>query len=88
MAANLWNGDRASLLEGIDRSLHQVFADAVLHLPVARKRNTVAFAFNFPLPSLEVGLARSKATELQGHYGLEFPQFLWDLMHYNRNWVR
>ena len=87
LAANLWIGDRESLLEGIERSLHQVFADAVLHLPVARKRNTVAFAFNFPLPSLDVGLARRKARELQGRYGLELPQFLWDLMHYNRKWV-
>ena len=87
LVANLWTGDRESLLEGIDRSLHQVFTGEVLHLPVARKRNTVAFAFNFALPSLEVGLFRRKATELEERYGVEFSQFLWDLMRYNQGLV-
>ena len=87
LAANLWTGDREALLEGIDRSLHQVFADTVLHLPVARKRNTVALAFNFPLPSLEVALIRRKAIELETRYGVEFSQFLWDLMRHNKGLV-
>ncbi|HIG56447.1 MAG TPA: hypothetical protein EYG11_14095 [Candidatus Latescibacteria bacterium] len=88
LVANLWTGDRELLLEGIDHSLHQAFADAVLHLPVARKRNTVAFAFNYPKPTLEAGLARRKAMKLEGRYGVEFSQFLWDLMRYNKGLVR
>lgn len=87
LAVNLWTGDRESLLKGINDSLHQAFADEVLHLPVARKRNTVALAFNFSLPAFEVGLARRKAMELEMRYGVEFSQFLWDLMRYNKGLV-
>ncbi len=83
LAANLWTGDREPLLEGIDRSLHQTFGDAVLHLPVARKRNTVTLGFNFARPALEVRLAQRKAMELEKRYGVEFSQFLWDLMRSN-----
>ena len=87
LAVNLWTGDRQPLLEGIDHNLRQTFGGAVLHLPVARKRNTVALGFAFPLPSLEVRLARRKAMELEQRYGVEFSQFLWDLMRYNRDLV-
>ena len=83
LAANLWTGDREAMLKGINRSLHEVFDGRVLHLPVARKRNTVALACNFALPALEVRLARRKALELEDRYGVEFSQFLWELMQHN-----
>ena len=83
LAANLWNGDREAMLKGINRSLHEVFDGRVLHLPVARKRNTVALGCNFALPALEVRLARRKALELEDRYGVEFSQFLWELMQHN-----
>ena len=83
LAANLWTGDREAMLKGINRSLHEVFDGRVLHLPVARKRNTVALGCNFALPALEVRLARRKALELEDRYGVEFSQFLWELMPHN-----
>ena len=83
LAANLWTGDREAMLKGINRSLHEVFDGRVLHLPVARKRNTVALGCNFALPALEVRLARRKALELEDRYGVEFSQFLWELMQHN-----
>lgn len=83
LAANLWTGDREAMLKGINRSLHEVFDGRVLHLPVARKRNTVALGCNFALPALEVRLARRKALELEDRYGVEFSQFLWELTQHN-----
>ena len=83
LAANLWTGDREAMLKGVNRSLHEVFDGRVLHLPVARKRNTVALGCNFALPALEVRLARRKALELEDRYGVEFSQFLWELMQHN-----
>ena len=83
LAANLWTGDREAMLKGINRSLHEVFDGRVLHLPVARKRNTVALGCNLTLPALEVRPARRKALELEDRYGVEFSQFLWELMQHN-----
>ena len=83
LAANLWPGDREAMLKGITRSLHEVFDGRVLHLPVARKRNTVALGCNLTLPALEVRPARRKALELEVRYGVEFSQFLWELMQHN-----
>jgi len=61
--------------------LRRSFDDAVLHLPVSRKRNTVAFGFDFPRPSLEVRSARRTAMDLEAEYGgVEFSQFLRDLL--------
>ena len=83
LSANLWTGDRGAMLTGMNRSLHQVFDGQVLHLPVARKRNTVALGCNFALPELEVRLARRKAMKLEDRYGVEFSQFLWELIQHN-----
>lgn len=83
LAANLWTGDREAMLKGINRSLHEVFDGRVLHLPVARKRNTVALGCNLALPALEVRPARRKALELEDRYGVEFSQFLWELTQHN-----
>ena len=81
LAVNLWTGDRESLLKSIHRALRWSFDDAVLHLPVSRKRNTVAFGFDSPRPSLEVRSARRTAMDLEAAYGgVEFSQFLRDLL--------
>lgn len=83
LAANLWTGDREAMIKGINRSLHEVFDGRVLHLPVARKRNTVALGCNLALPALEVRPARRKALALEDRYGVEFSQFLWELTQHN-----
>ncbi len=85
LAANLWTGDREELLGRIGTCLHRAFKDQVLFLPVARKRNTVALAFNFSLPSLDVQPTRRRASELEASYDVEFVEFLWDLLRYNRH---
>jgi len=84
LVANLWTGDRDEFLARIGARLHREFKEQVLFLPVARKRNTVAFAFNFALPSLDVQPTRRHASELQGQYDIEFVDFLWDILRYNR----
>ncbi|MGY8822638.1 MAG: spermine/spermidine synthase domain-containing protein [Candidatus Latescibacterota bacterium] len=85
LSANLWTGDQADFLARIGARLHQSFKEQVLFLPVARKRNTVALAFNFALPSLDVQPKRQYADELQMRYDIEFVDFLWDILRYNRN---
>lgn len=85
LAANLWTGDQDDFLARIGARLHREFKEQVLFLPVARKRNTVALAFNFMLPSLDVQPTRRHASDLQARYDIEFVDFLWDILRYNRN---
>jgi len=85
LAANLWTGDQSDILARIGARLHQSFKEQVIFLPVARKRNTVALAFNSVLPSLDVQPTRQHANELQMRYDIEFVDFLWDILRYNRN---
>ncbi len=85
LAANLWTGDQEDFLARIGARLHDAFQEQVLFLPVARKRNTVALAFNFALPSLDVQPTRRHAGALAARYDIEFVDFLWDILRYNRN---
>jgi spermidine synthase len=88
LAVNLWTGHQQERVRCIQARLHELFPDQVLYLPVARKNNTVALAFNFSLPRLEVRSARQRAVELERKLKVEFPQFLWELVRGNPGLVQ
>ena len=48
-----------------------------------RKSNTVALAFNAPMPVLNDQRLHQRAAQLQALYEIEFVDFLRDLMRYN-----
>lgn len=83
LSVNLWTGNREAFLERICTRLNEAFGECVLLLPVAGKSNTVALAFNDPLPNLNDKRMRHRAAQLQSLYGIEFVDFLRDLLRYN-----
>ncbi len=83
---NLWSGDRQDILAQVKDHLEDCFSGQVMHLPVAGKHNTVALAFNFPIPQGGPRKARQRANELRDRLGVEFPRLLWELARFNRQW--
>jgi len=83
LSVNLWTGNRADFLDRIRTRLAEAFGERVLLLPVAGKSNTVALAFNVPTPALNDPRTHQRAAQLQTLYGIEFVDFLRDMLHYN-----
>ena len=84
LSVNLWTGNRAESLDRIRTRLTEAFGESVLLLPVAGKSNTVALAFNVPMPALNDPRMHRRAAQLQTLYGIEFVDFLRDLLHHNK----
>ena len=83
LSVNLWTGNRAEFLDRIRARLAEAFGQRVLLLPVAGKSNTVALAFNAPMPVLNDQRLYQRAAQLQALYEIEFVDFLRDSMRYN-----
>lgn len=83
LAINLWTGVREKVLRQTIENINLNFPHGVLHLPVLGKRNTVALAFNFPVPKNQIKALRRRAVELEEKTGVELNQLLWDLARFN-----
>ncbi len=83
LSINLWSGDRDEVLKRVQHNLESSFARQVLYLPVARKRNRIALAFNYELPQGLMKGLRLRAVELGRRYDIEFPKLLRDLQRAN-----
>ncbi len=86
LAINLWAGTRADLLARTEDSLSAAFAGHVLHIPVAGKANTVALAFNGPLPARGEAAATRRAQTLHADLGVPLPPLLDVLARHNPHW--
>lgn len=83
LAINLWTGVREKVLQRTVENLNRSFPHGVLHLPVSGKRNTVALAFNFPVPKNQIKALRRRAVELEEKTDLELTKLLWELARFN-----
>ena len=83
LVINLFSGDRDGFYQRVTKNLEEAFQDRVLYLPVARKRNCIAFAFR---QELSAGLVQSlprRAADLGSRFGIEFPDLLRELIKAN-----
>ena len=79
LAVNLWSGAREEELRKVMNNLWYSFAQQVLRLPVAGKRNCIALAFKDALPQGQRKLLRRRAAELEADLHIEFPDLLREL---------
>ena len=83
LVINLWTGVREKALQQTTHNLERDFPYGVLHLPVSGKRNTVALAFNFPVPKNQIKTLHRRAVQLEAETHIELTKLLWDLARFN-----
>jgi spermidine synthase len=86
LAINLWAGARADLLARTRDRLTAAFGARVLQIPVAGKANTVALAFNGPLPPRAAAATARRAWALHVDLGVPLPPLLDVLAAHNPHW--
>jgi spermidine synthase len=79
---NLWATNKP-LFNHVAWNLQQVFAERLLFLPVRKRGNVIALAFNQTLFSLTFKELKLRSQILADQHQLEFPQFLNDLKKHN-----
>lgn len=82
LVMNLW-GDKSALFAQVQSHLQQVFGDQVLFLPVRRRGNVIALAFNQAAPKPTFKELKAKSWQLEERYKLEFPIYIKDLKRHN-----
>ena len=83
LSINLWSGEHEEVLNKVRHNLENSFAQQVMYLPVARKRNCIGLAFNYELPQGLIKALRRRSIELGPRFGIEFPELLRDLQKAN-----
>jgi spermidine synthase len=76
LAANLWGGGDQAETRLMQRRLVAAFPQRVLHLPVAAKRNRVAFGFGADFVRLSPVQIQRRGRDLQQRHEIDFPS-LW-----------
>jgi spermidine synthase len=83
LVVNLWGGDK--VFHTLLRRIENAFPEGTLCLPAERPGNVIVLGFkDAPEPFRWSALTRA-ATDLEAHYGLEFPKFVAALRKMNRH---
>lgn len=83
LVVNLWGGDRE--FNDVLKRIEEAFPDGTLCLPARKLGNVIAFGFRDAPDPLRWDDLQARAVELEGRYGLEFPQFVTGLRAMNRH---
>ena len=75
LVINLWCSDK-NLYTQLQNNLKQVFNHQVLFLPVPKRDNVIALAFNSSFDDLTLKELKIRAKSLEQHYEIEFPLFV------------
>jgi spermidine synthase len=87
LVINLW-GTETKVFGSCLHWLEQAFNQKVLVLPVRNRGNMIAIALNQGIPRFDMKALKTRATELEQRYQIEFPKFLKDLNKHNSNSIR
>jgi spermidine synthase len=82
LVINLW-GTESKLFGSCVQWLGQVFNEKMLLLPVRNRGNMIAVAFDRDVPRFDMKTLKTRASELEQSYQIEFPSYLRNFKKHN-----